>query len=269
MEPYNLNNVKIVFIGAGNVATYLSKTITYSGSEIGQVYSRSIERAKTLANQLNCDFTTDLNNIKTDADVYIFAVPDDVLPSIVAAMPPNNGLWVHTSGSVDMEVFGDYTKRYGVFYPLQTFSIQRMLHPSEVSLFIEANSLHDYGLLYHIGGYVSDKVYRLSSEKRKYLHLAAVFACNFSNHLYTIAAQILDKEGLDWRLLQPLIDETAHKLHLTHPVQAQTGPAIRGDKSILEKQITLIEDEQIRQLYSLISNSIQTHPTNKNNNDKL
>ena len=254
--------MNIVFIGAGNVATHLSKAIKDAGFRVLQVYSRSLHSAYALAKQLKCDFTIDIKSVRTDADLYFFSVADDALPAILPVMPPNNGLWIHTAGSVSMDVFHGYTKRYGVLYPLQTFSKERKKNFSEVSLFIEANTADDEDLLCHIAGCLSKKVVTMSSEKRKYLHLAAVFACNFSNHLYTLAAQILERQGIDWRLLQPILVETVAKYNEMPPVQAQSGPAVRGDHTIMQQHLSLLADEQMRNLYSLISESIYTHHIN-------
>ena len=250
------NHKQIVFIGAGNVATHLSKAVKKAGFQTLQVFSRSIDSAQSLALQLKCDFTTDITSVRTDADLYFFAVADDALPAILAVMPPNNGLWIHTAGSVPMDVFRGYTKRYGVLYPLQTFSKEREKNLSEVSLFIEANAAEDEELLCHLAGCLSKNVAVMSSEKRKYLHLAAVFACNFSNHLYTLAALILEKQGIDWRLLQPILIETVAKYNEMPPEKAQSGPAVRGDRTIIQQHLSMLEDEQMRNLYSLISESI-------------
>jgi len=253
---------KIVFIGAGNVATHLSQAIKDAGFRIRQVYSRSIDSAQSLANKLKCGYTTDIKAVKKDADVYFFTVPDDALPEILNIMPPNNGLWVHTAGSVPMEVFHGHAKRYGVMYPLQTFSKQREIDLFDVPFFIEANTFDDMELLDHIAGHLSDTSIYSTSEQRKYIHLAAVFACNFSNHIYALAAQILQEKGINRRLLQPLLFETISKLYDMPPVQAQTGPAVRGDHAIMEQHLTMLKDEQMRKIYSLISENIHTYHIN-------
>ena len=250
---------QVVFIGAGNVATHLSQAMQNAGYHIRQVYSRSIDNAKILAELLKCSYTNDIKNVNSNADLYIFSLADDALPAAVAAMPQNNGLWIHTAGSVPLDVFCGYTKRYGVMYPLQTFSKQRKIDFSKVPLFIEANTPDEEDMLYDVAGCLSNHVIRITSEKRKYLHLAAVFACTFSNHLYTLAAQILGKQGVDWRLFQPLIIESTHKLYDMSPVQAQTGPAVRDDHTIMEQHLSMLEDEYMRKIYSLISESIHTH----------
>ena len=254
--------MNIVFLGAGNVATNLSQAIKDAGFRIWQVYSRSIESAQSLANKLKCGYTTDIKAIKTDADVYFFSVVDNALPAVIATMPPNDGLWVHTSGSVPMDVFRGYAKHYGVMYPLQTFSKQRAIDLSHVPLFLEANASDDYELLFDVACFLSHTIINMSSDKRKHVHLAAVFACNFSNHLYTLASRILDKQGVDWRLLQPLLFETIAKLNDMPPVRAQTGPAVRGDHAIMEQHLSMLEDEQMRKIYSLISENIYTYHIN-------
>ena len=257
----NQDNFKIVIIGAGNVATHLSRGLLENGFLIQQVFSRDVKNAKSLAQKLKtamtCRCTSDIKSIVKDADVYFFSVPDDALPAIIDEMPANDGLWVHTSGSVSLRVFRGYAKRYGVIYPLQTFSKQRSIDFSRIPLLIEANSTDDRELLNRIAACLSDRVINMTSNKRKHLHLAAVFACNFSNHLYAIASDILKKQRIDWHLLQSLIDETAGKLYAMTPVEAQTGPAIRNDKAIMERHLSMLEDEQIRQLYALLSKNIQ------------
>jgi len=229
-----------------------------AGFRILQVFSRSTDSAKTLADQLKCPYTTNIKAINTEAGIFIFALPDDVLPVILDEMPSNSRLWIHTSGSVPMAVFRGYTPFYGVLYPLQTFSKKREIDFSEVPLLIESNHIDIHYRLNRIACCLSDRVTDMSSEKRQYLHLAAVFACNFTNHMYTLASQILKNQGIDWRLLLPLIAETVYKLYDMPPVLAQTGPAVRGDQTIIKQHLSLLENEQVRQLYALISETIQT-----------
>jgi predicted short-subunit dehydrogenase-like oxidoreductase (DUF2520 family) len=161
-----------------------------------------------------------------------------------------------------MDVFHGYTQRYGVMYPLQTFSKQCKLDFSEIPLFVEANTTSDEDFLYDMAEWLSNHVVCMTSEKRKHLHLAAVFACNFSNHMYSIAAKLLEKQNIDWNLLLPLIFESVDKLNDLPPNRAQTGPAVRGDRAIIEQHLGMLEDEKIRQLYALISDSIHTHHIN-------
>ena len=176
-------------------------------------------------------------------------------------MSANRGLWVHTAGSMDKEVFAPYTARYGVFYPMQTFSKERETDFDDIPIFVEANHTDDTERLQKLAGRLSTKVYEATSEQRKYLHLAAVFACNFSNHLYALCDRILSEHGLSFETMLPLIRETAAKVADMPPAQAQTGPAIRYDKNVIDKQMALLSDPTMRQIYDLMSRSI--HETNK------
>jgi predicted short-subunit dehydrogenase-like oxidoreductase (DUF2520 family) len=234
--------MKISLIGAGNVATQLGIALREKGHSITQVNSRS----------------SSFDEIDKQADLYIFAVKDSALPTILNKFPATTGLWVHTAGSVAMDVFQNSSaKRYGVFYPLQTFSIKRKISFDHIPLFIEANNAQDEQLLENLAFSLSDKVIRLSSEKRKQLHLAAVFACNFTNHLYACAAEIMEENDLPYELLLPLIEETAAKVKELHPREAQTGPAVRYDTNIIDKQLEMLKNDPNKQeLYRLLSLSI-------------
>ena len=251
-------NEQVVFIGAGNVATHLSLSMQAADFPIRQIFSRSITHAQSLAEKINCSYTTNITEITPDASIYIFTLKDDALPKTLAAMPTNKGIWIHTAGSLPMNIFHGYTEHYGVLYPLQTLSENRKTDFSKIPLFVEGNTTNAETAIFDIAQKLSESVTVMDSEKRKYLHLAAVFACNFTNHLYAISAQILEKQGFDRHLLQPLIDETAHKLHTLHPAQAQTGPAVRNDQSVMEQQIAMLDDENMRQLYKIISESIHS-----------
>ena len=251
----------IVFIGAGNVSTHLSTAMKNVGFQIRQIFSRTADNAKSLADIYGCGFTTDVKNILPDADMYVFSLKDDALPEIIAGLASNNaliknGLWIHTAGSVSIDIFKGFTEHYGVIYPLQTLSKSRETDFSKTPLFVEGNTESVENEIFNIASMLSENVTRMSSEKRKHLHLAAVFACNFSNHMYTIAAQILEKQSIDYKILQPLIDETANKLYSMSPKQAQTGPAIRYDTKVIEHHLSMLEDENIRKLYTMISESI-------------
>jgi predicted short-subunit dehydrogenase-like oxidoreductase (DUF2520 family) len=250
--------MKVVFIGSGNVAVHLSAAMQKAGYTVGQVYSRNETHARTLAGRLRCDWTTNTGEILSSADLYVFAVKDDALPEVIAQMPVNNGLWIHTAGSVPMDVFKGYTAHYGVLYPLQTFSKNRDTDFRRVPCLIEALLPEDETRLREIASRLSDSVRTLSSEKRKYVHLAAVFACNFSNHMYALAAKLVGEQGLSTDLLLPLIDETAAKIHTLSPAEAQTGPAVRGDRQVLDRHLALLSDPAVREMYQLISNHIYT-----------
>lgn len=250
--------MKVVIVGSGNVATHLSLAMaSLEGIEICQVYSPTEAHAEILAERLNCDFVTDPAQIRKDADVYLFALKDQALETVIRAVPANNGLWLHTSGSMPMQVFAGYTERYGVLYPLQTFSKSREISFQGIPLFIECHREEDKNCLEELARRLSGKVCELSSEKRRSLHLAAVFACNFTNHIYALAEEILAKEGLSRDYLFPLIDETAAKVHELPAQEAQTGPAIRYDENIINKHLGMLADDpDVQTLYRLLSQSI-------------
>ncbi|MDR1455594.1 MAG: DUF2520 domain-containing protein [Tannerella sp.] len=248
--------MKVVFIGSGNVATHLSVAMQKAGYVIGQVYSRNEIHAQALAGRLHCDWTAKTGEITPAADLYVFAVRDDALPGLLTQIPPNNGLWIHTAGSVPMDVFEGHAAHCGVLYPLQTFSGNRDTDFRRVPCLIEARWPEDETRLHEIAGRLSDSVQTLSSDKRKFVHLAAVFACNFSNHMYALADQLVRGQGLSTDVLLPLIDETAAKIHVLSPSDAQTGPAVRGDRQTLDRHLALLPDPATREIYQLISNHI-------------
>jgi len=222
-----------------------------------QVYSRTLDSAKALGEKLQVPYTQQIQDVVREADLYLFAVKDSALPEIVKVFPPVEGLAAHTSGSVPMDVFAGYFDRYGVIYPLQTFSKTRAVSFENIPIFIEANNRDDENQVEKMASTFSDQVIRLSSEKRRQLHLAAVFACNFTNYLYTVAARILEEHDLPFDVLIPLIRETAAKVEEMPPILAQTGPAVRNDKNMIDKHLEMLRDYPDRQeLYRILSESI-------------
>lgn len=252
--------MKVVCLGAGNVATHLIKGLFDKSFDIVQIYSRTLESASALAREVHAVPVTDLKDIIDDADLYVFALKDSVLEGVAAQIPSNNGLWIHTAGSIHMDIFSNYTVHYGVLYPFQTFSKNREIDWKNVPVFTEGSDAKSHATIRAIAGQLSGKVFDLSSEKREYLHLTGVFACNFTNHMYTLSELFLQKAGLPFDVVLPLIDETAAKVHSLTPGDAQTGPAIRYDEKIIDHHIHLIEDEDVKLLYKLISEDI--HKTN-------
>ena len=250
--------MKIVVLGSGNVATNMSLAISkLNDTEIVQVFSQTEDHASELARRLNCDYVTDLSQICSDADIYLFSLKDVVLESAIQQVPANKGLWLHTSGSMPMDVFAGKTERYGVFYPLQTFTKSREISFKGVPLFIESHTKEDEEFLKEFANKLSGQVCLLSSERRRSMHLAAVFACNFTNHIYALSEQLLEKEGLPREYLLPLIDETAAKVHEMTALKAQTGPAIRYDENVINKHLDILADEpEMQNLYRILSQSI-------------
>lgn len=256
----SIEDTPIVFIGAGNLATNLAKALYHKGFRIVQVYSRTEESARALAEEVEADFTTNLEEVNPSARLYIVSLKDsafsELLPAIVAGKR-KDALMVHTAGSLPMSVWEGHVNNYGVFYPMQTFSKQREVEFDNIPFFIEASAPVNAELLKAIAGTLSERVYEADSEQRKSLHLAAVFTCNFTNHMYALAAKLLEKYGLPFDIMLPLIDETARKVHELAPKEAQTGPAIRYDENVIGNHLDMLADTpDIQKLYKLISRSI-------------
>ena len=249
---------KIVIIGAGNVATHLAKALIKEGYNLCQIYSRSIESARELGMKTGVHYTTNIDDIYKQADIYIFSLSDSAITSVAEKISfENNPLLLHTAGSVSKEVLSTFSKNYGVIYPLQTFSKQRELNFREIPLCYDANSKSNTNIVENICTTLCDKTYHMGDEERKKLHLAAVFACNFSNYMYSLAEDVLDKNNIDFEIIKPLIQETAAKINDLSPKKAQTGPAIRNDKSTMNKHKELLGDNtELKKLYTFISNNI-------------
>ena len=204
-------------------------------------------------------YTAELNEIYPDGNIYIFCVSDDVLPSIIKTIRvSNNALLLHTSGSQPMDVFKSYSQYYGVIYPIQTFSKKRELDFREIPLCVEGNTSSVKERIKKFAEKLSDKIYEIDSVQRKELHLAAVFACNFPNYLYQVAGKLLEDKGLSFAMLRPLIFETAHKVMLLNPEEAQTGPAKRGDESIMNMHKNMLKnDKDLLKIYTILSEGIK------------
>ncbi len=248
---------KIVLLGSGNVATHLAIALKEAGKTIVQIYSRTLENAGFLAEKVKADFTTDIAKIESNADLYIIAVSDDALAEVANGIDVNNNLIVHTSGSAPMDILKSCSENRGVLYPLQTFSRSRNIDFGKVPLCIEANSIESRERLKNLALSLSDNIHFVDSEKRRVLHLAAVFACNFSNFMYTIAQKITEENNLSFDILKPLIEETAAKIEEITPVEAQTGPAVRGDEKIMKLHMDMLRKyPEFMEIYRLISEKI-------------
>ena len=255
--------MKIVFIGAGNLATRLSLAMQRVGMQIGQVYSHTEASARQLATRLGCPWTNDLSALQEDGDLYVFSLKDTVLSDVISKVKPNNGMWVHTAGSMPMSVFEGYAQRFGVLYPLQTFSKGRNVNFDVIPIFLEANTDKNADYLKNIASALSENVRFMSSEKRRSLHLAAVFACNFTNHIYTLSYKLLENESIPADVLLPLIDETVSKIHSMPPAAAQTGPAIRYDENVINKHLAMLDDPDMQETYRLLRQSIHKEAQNE------
>mgnify|MGYP000540923760 FL=1 len=250
--------MKIVLIGAGNLATHLGKALHAAGHDMVQVFSRTMQSAETLASLLDAEPLTDMAQVRDDADVYIFSVKDSALEQLISQLcGGEKKVFLHTAGSMPMSVFRGKALHYGVLYPMQTFSKQREVDFCIIPCFIEANDEFALKQIEGLAGQISHRVYQLSSEDRKYLHLSAVFACNFANHCYAASQELLQQHGIPFDVMLPLIDETAAKVHGMTPKEAQTGPAVRYDENVIGKQIQLLENQPyFQKIYDCMSKSI-------------
>ena len=239
------------------MATHFALALKEAGKEILQVYSRTEANVKALAEKVGADFTNDPEDLVSIADLYIIAVSDDALIQVAEGLNFNNNLVVHTSGSAPIDVLKDFSSNYGVFYPLQTFSKLREVDFSEIPVCIEANNIENVEKLKSLALSLTDKIYFIDSEKRRTLHLAAVFASNFPNFMYSIAQKIVQDNELDFDMLKPLIQETAEKVQQVLPEDAQTGPAIRGDDRIMKLHVEMLKDyPEYQELYKILSEGI-------------
>lgn len=262
--------MKIVLIGAGNLATHLGRALLEAGHDILQVYSRTAESASTLSTLVGGAPVTDIKQVRGDADVYVLAIRDSVLPDLIPQLCEGkmDKVFVHTAGSVHMDIFRGMALHYGVLYPMQTFTKAREVDFSEIPCFVEGNDTLAQEVISVLAHSVSPKVYMLSSEERRFLHLAAVFACNFTNHCYDISSEILAKHGIPFSVMLPLIDETAAKVHELSPRESQTGPALRFDEGIIREQSMLLRDNPLlRDLYERLSLNVNLFSKKKQSHD--
>lgn len=262
--------LKCTIIGAGNVATHLTKALS-EVVDVSEIFSRNIINAQKLAGEIGGRAIDDLSEISTDSDFYLISVVDDAIPWVLSqTRHVKSGIWAHTSGSTPMSVFNGEKDRFGVLYPLQTFSKDKPVEISQVPLLIEGSSDEVTQWLLSLAAEMSTDVKTVDSIGRMRLHIAAVFACNFANFMWTQADEILQKSGLDIRVLTPLLNETLAKLHTLPPFEGQTGPARRGDFKVIEKHLELLSNSH-REIYKYLSDKIfeTYHATGNSSNPKI
>ena len=245
--------MQIVLIGSGNVAFHLAKAFTEAQIPISQIFGRNTTELQKISEQFPIPFTTET---LVDADLYIISVSDSSISDVSSLIKNENALVTHTSGSVSREALsGNFRK--SVFYPLQTFSKSKNLDYSKIPFFIDAENENDEEILKNLASKISKNVMLANDEKRKYIHLTAVFACNFVNHLYARAKEISDSQGIPFDYFLPLIDVTTQKIHELEPKLAQTGPAIRNDEKVLKLHESLLTDEEKLKIYKTLNESIK------------
>jgi len=249
--------MKIVIVGAGNVATVLGRLIKKAGHEILQVVSRNADNAAVLASELGCAFADNSGVIDKSADLYLIAVTDTAMSLLDETYHLGNKLVVHTAGSVSKDVLKNVTFNYGVLYPLQSLRKQNMELQQDIPLLVDANTEEAIKTLQDFAHTISDNVHLADDQGRLKLHVAAVLVSNFTNHLYALAADYCNKEGADFKLLLPLIEETALRLRYHLPNEMRTGPAARKDIQTLQKHLGLLAQyPAIHNIYLKMTDSI-------------
>lgn len=244
--------IKVILLGSGNVAVQLARACKKSNQiELVQRYSRSESNREFFDTSIPS--IHEINQLKV-ADIYIIAISDDAISEFSKQLNFNHGLVVHTSGNLPFEALLCNTNK-GVLYPLQTISKDQELSFENIPICLETEKEYDYNILKKLAYNLSNKVYKTDYQQRKYIHLAAVFVNNFSNHMYKIANDICEKNNISFEILKPLIEETAYKIVQLDPKNAQTGPAKRSDRKVIENHLGLLDKNQ-QEIYKLVTDSI-------------
>ena len=245
--------IKVSIIGSGNIAHHLIIAFANTKNiELCQVYARN---PKTISHLLNLNKIVSDFNVLQKPDLFIIAVSDNSIIEVSSKIPFNNCLVAHTSGSININDLNSKNRK-AVFYPLQTFSKNKTVNFKEIPICLEAQNLDDYSILECVAQSISNNVQKINSQQRKALHVAAVFVNNYVNHLYQIGNDICKENNVDFDILKPLIRETANKILLLSPNEAQTGPAKRKDSQTINNHLSFLKNENQIGIYKLLTKSI-------------
>jgi predicted short-subunit dehydrogenase-like oxidoreductase (DUF2520 family) len=256
---------KVAIVGTGNIAWHLARAFSRSGIDIVFVISRSQERAGNLAGEVSALPLDDPSGVTSQPDMYLLCVSDDALPEVQSAYTGKGPLVVHTSGSTDLDVLAAAGNETGVLYPLQTFSKGVKMSYDRIPFLVEGSGEKAAMQLKQLAGKISREVHMINSDQRRRIHVAAVFASNFSNHLSAIADRLMKESGLEYDLLLPLVEETTRKLRDRSPLGAQTGPAVRNDLTTIEKHLEALGGQpEEQELYRLLSENIMRYRNETN-----
>lgn len=248
--------LRIVILGSGNVATHIAEA--FGPERVVQIWSRHPDNALSLADRIGTTAVSRIEDITPDADLYIISVSDDAISTLASRLQGRHGVWAHTSGSIPSDVLSGVGDAHGVFYPLQTFSRDVQVDMSRVPVFVESTTPEATAMLKDAASIFTQRIYDADSTRRRKLHIAAVFACNFANYMWMKADQLLSDEGLDISVFAPLIEATFDKAMTTGPEAGQTGPARRGDRSVIASHEAMLTPDD-RAIYTLLSESILKH----------
>lgn len=256
----------ITLIGSGNVATWIAQRLQYSSRfPITQVYSRKLEHAQRLAEMLHAQAIDDISLLNPDNQIFIFALADKAYDELLPKLPFRLPSAFLTSGTVSCQCLKDYADHYGVIYPLQTFTKTQDMSMLEVPLCLEYHEEPtqestlpsvEYDQMHSLARELSPKCYEVSESQRARMHVAAVFACNFSNAMYNVAYKLLEEKGLPFEILLPVLRQTVRKVGEMTPAEAQTGPAVRHDFNVMQAQLESLPDERLKELYRMVSELI-------------
>jgi predicted short-subunit dehydrogenase-like oxidoreductase (DUF2520 family) len=250
----------MVMIGSGNVAFHLVKAFSKKGIRVLQILARNEKTAPTLSKTFSVPHISDTSKLIKDADLYILTVQDDHIAEAAKGLHLSDQLLVHTSGFTSIEALSGASTCTGVMWPLQTLSAGRTVNFKNIPIFIEGNSEEISRLLCQLAKLISQRVMVTDSPTRQRIHLAAVIASNLTNHLYSISASILERQDIPFDVIAPLILETAAKAGKQHPLQSQTGPAVRKDFTVIKKHLELLQyDPAFHDIYRLITENIIHH----------
>ena len=247
------------------MATHLAVHFQKAGHRVTCIYSKTTASARRLADRLDTEGTSDTGDVPREADFYLLCVPDRAIQKVSGLFAGYEGVWLHCAGALSPEILSESHQRYGVLYPLQTFSRDHELSLSNVPFLIEGSSDEVTRTIGDLAGSVSSMVHRMETSSRLAIHLAAVFASNFTTHMIHVAQQILEARGIDPELVNPLLKETFQKLSLLKAADAQTGPALRGDVETMQRHIRLLKEyPEWEKLYTFISRNIRDTHSGKN-----
>lgn len=247
----------VSIIGTGNVATHIATSLYKMGVSVDFIVGRNLQKAHELANRVGASASDDFDGCKLNSHFVIVSVNDDSYSDVISKLNiKESSVILHTSGSLPMNIFEPKFSNYGVFYPLQTFSKDREISFNHIPLCIEGSSDNVYEQIKRLAGFISEDVRNINSEERGQIHLAAVFCNNFSNYMYACAQELLVDSKISFDILFPLILESAQKTVDMGPEKAQTGPAKRGDFSIINKHIEILKKSKLKELYSILSTQI-------------
>ena len=250
-------NERIVLVGAGNMATAIAYALKEGGNTPVAVWSRTLESAALLGGRVGCSFTDNLDSLPL-AEIVIISVADNALRDVAAAVTERfpNALLLHTAGSIPMDALREAgAAHYGVLYPMQTVNKNSVTSLRNITTFIEGCDDAVTSRIKNLAAIISEKVVYATSEQRCSLHVAAVFACNFPNAVYNMAYELMQRNNLPFDAMLPLIDEAARKVHRMSPLQAQTGPARRGDNNVMNAHKSMLDDE-LANIYETLSSYI-------------